>query len=297
MRIITLVICITILFSCAVSKNKSINLYHAEWIHGSADCKETKDSSIQVLKYNYNTWILRESKCITYEAPFMFFFIGKRRALLLDTGASEDENIAPLYATVKSIISSWEQKTHAKVELIVAHTHSHGDHTAGDKQFKNRPNTTVVGLELADVKSFFNLENWPLQTGSFDLGNRVIAIIPIPGHHKTSIALYDNETKILLSGDSFYPGRLYVKDWQAFKLSTQRLFDFTQHHTVSNILGNHIEMTQIAGKDFPVYNFFQPNEHPLPLSVNDLAELNQALIKLGDKPAKEIHNSFIISPL
>ena len=215
----------------------------------------------------------------------------------MDTGAIGDETVAPVYETVKGIIDRWERTTNTHVELVVAHTHSHGDHTAGDKQFKGKPNTTVVGLEVDDVKNYFKLENWPLQNSETDLGGRTLEIIPIPGHHKASIAVYDSETKILLSGDSFYPGRLYVKDWAAYKLSTQRLLDFAQSHKISYILGNHVEMTNTPGKDYPIYTTFQPEEHPLPLRIKELQELNEALTRLKDKPAKETHDDFIIYPV
>ena len=282
--------------SCNVFQ-KSVNLNKTKWISGSADCKENTDPPIQVVRYNHNTWILRENKCVNYEGPFMFLFLGNKKALLMDAGATFSEAKFPLRATVDSLVSKWEKTIHAKVELVVAHTHSHGDHTAGDGQFKNNPNTTVVGLKVEDVQSYFKIENWPQQSSKLDLGDRIMEIIPIPGHHKTCIAVYDNETKILLSGDSFYPGRLYVNDWQAFKASTQRLVDFTSTHKISYILGNHIEMTKTPGKDYPIGTTFQPDEHILPLTVNDLLSLNQALIKLGDKPSREIHDDFIIYPV
>ena len=40
-------------------------------------------------------------------------------------------------------------------ELIVAHTHAHSDHVAGDNQFNGRPSTTVVPADLDSVRSFF----------------------------------------------------------------------------------------------------------------------------------------------
>ena len=266
-------------------------------ITGLADCNVNADLPIQIVQYNHNTWILRESKCASYEAPFMFLFFGHKKALLMDAGATFSEAKFPLRKTVDSLVNQWEKANNTQVELVVAHTHSHGDHTAGDVQFKNAPNTTVVGLKVEDVQSFFKLENWPLQSSKIDLGDRVLEIIPIPGHHKTSIAVYDNETRILLTGDSFYPGRLYVNDWQAFKLSTQRLVDFTSTHKISYILGNHIEMTNTPGKDYPIGTTFQPDEHILPLKVKDLQSLNEALIKLGDEPTREVHDVFIIYPI
>jgi hydroxyacylglutathione hydrolase len=283
--------------SCKVFQKTTTDLNKTAWIHGAADCKESTDPPIQVVQYNHNTWILRESKCVNYEAPFMFLFFGHQKALLMDAGATFSEDKFPLRKTVDSLVNKWEKANHTQVQLIVAHTHSHGDHTAGDIQFKNNPNTTVVGLKVEDVTSFFKIENWPLQSSTIDLGDRVLDIIPIPGHHKTSIAVYDNETKILLSGDSFYPGRLYVKDWQAFKLSTQRLVDFTAQHKISYILGNHIEMTNTPGKDYPIETTFQPDEHILPLKVKDLVILNNALKNLGDKPIRKTFDNFIIYPV
>ena len=283
-------------FSCKIFQKTSTNLTKIEWISGSTNCKENTDPPIQVVQYNYNTWILRQNKCINYEAPFLFLFLGYKKALLMDTGATEDENQFPLYATVKRLINEWEKIINTRVELIVAHTHNHNDHIAGDIQFKHKPNTTVVGLEVDDVKSYFKIENWPLQNSKIDLGKRVIEVIPIPGHQKASIAVYDYETKILLSGDSFYPGRLYIRDWQPFKLSIQRLIDFTNSHKIAYLLGNHIEMTKKPGKDYPVGTIFQPEEHILPLKIKDLQLLNKALIRLGENPTYEIHDNFIIYP-
>jgi glyoxylase-like metal-dependent hydrolase (beta-lactamase superfamily II) len=271
-------------------------LEKVKWICGSANCRDNTDPAIQVLRYNDNTFILRQNKCVNYEAPFMFLFLGNDKALLMDTGATEDENQFPLYATVRRLLDEWEKKIHHSIELVVAHTHAHGDHIAGDKQFKDKPRTTVLGLQVKDVSDYFKIENWPVQNGQLNLGNRIIDIIPIPGHQQASIAVYDHTTKILLSGDSFYPGRLYVRDWAAFKLSTQRLLDFATHHSISYILGNHIEMTTTAGKDYPTGTTYQPAEHILPMTMDDLRELNEALKAAGDLPKYDVHANFIIAP-
>ena len=283
-------------YSCKVFQRSSTDLTKTPWISGSKDCLQNTDPLIQVVRYNYNTYILRQNKCINYEAPFLYLFLGNKKALLMDTGATEDEKQFPLYETIKKLISEWEKTINKPIELVVAHTHAHGDHTAGDTQFKNKPNTTLVGLSVKDLIAYFKIENWPLQNSKIDLGNRIIELIPIPGHQTSSIAMYDNETKILLSGDSFYPGRLYINDWQAFKLSTQRLFDFTKNHKIKYILGNHIEMTKNAGKDYITGTTYQPEEQILPLKIRDLVQLNQSLIRLGNNPKKEIHNNFIIYP-
>ncbi len=296
MKHIFLMLALLSLFSCKISQRMSVDLNKTKWYSGSINCKENTDPLIQVVKYNAQTFILRQNKCTNYEAPFLFLFLGNKKALLIDTGATEEEAHFPLYKTVKEIITKWGKDLKHPIELVVAHTHAHGDHVTGDIQFKNKPNVQVLGLDVSDVTTYFKIANWPLQNAEIDLGDRKIEIIPIPGHQKASIAVYDYSSKILLSGDSFYPGRLYIKDWSANKLSIQRLVDFVGVHQVSYILGNHIEMTNTPGKDYPIGTTYQPAEHSLPLTVKDLLELNRALQTAGDIPKYEIHNSFIIYP-
>lgn len=295
-KVTLLISALILIWSCRPSVEETIDLNVQNWIHGSENCEENIDPPIQVVKYNNNTWILRQNKCNNYEAPFMFLFFGKDKALLMDTGATEEDDIFPLYETVNEIIKDWSEKN-GDVELIVAHTHKHGDHYAADGQFEGKPNTTVVGLEVEDLMAFYNISNWPEEILDFELGNRLMKIIPIPGHQASSIAVYDTSSKILLTGDTFYPGRLYVKDWNAFKMSIERLIKFTDNNEISTVLGNHIEMTQTPGVDYPMETIYQPKEHQLPLSVLTLKELSSAMTKLGDTPTKEVHDSFIIYPV
>src|SRR5437764_129303 len=66
----------------------------------------------------------------------------------------------------------------------------------------------------------FGLKDWPNQPGVIDLGGgRVLDLVPLPGHQEAAIALYDRKTGVLLTGDSVYPGRLYIADWKAFATS------------------------------------------------------------------------------
>jgi len=273
-----------------------VKLENIKWISGSSDCAANTDEAIQILRYNANTWILRQNKCINYEGPFMFLFIGDTKALLMDTGATADADSFPIQAVVNQIIHTWQTENKKQTELMVAHTHSHGDHRMGDGQFKGRPNTTVAGLKETDVQQFFNFKDWPEQSVTIDLGNRKMEVIPIPGHDKTSIALYDEQTQLLLTGDMFYPGRLYVRDWIAFKRSIQRLVDFTSTHKITYLVGNHIEMSNAAGIDYPTGTTWQPDEHPLPLAVADLQLLNTVLIELGDQPVRKVFDNFIVVP-
>jgi hypothetical protein len=74
------------------------------WNEGSKDFIKNQQPPIQVHRYNAETFILRESLCATYEAPFIHLLIGKTKALLIDTGAVADANTMPLAQAVISLI-------------------------------------------------------------------------------------------------------------------------------------------------------------------------------------------------
>ena len=68
-------------------------------------------------------------------------------------------------------------------ELVVAHTHGHGDHIAADAQFAGRPDTIMVPGDVAAVQAYFGITSWPDQVVQCDLGGRVLDVTGIPGHH------------------------------------------------------------------------------------------------------------------
>ena len=135
-----------------------------------------------------------------------------------------------------------------------------------------------------------------MDIGHIDLGGRILDVIPIPGHNEASIALYDRATGILLTGDSVYPGRLYVSDFPAFVASNQRLADFTRDKPVSHVLGTHIEQARTPFEDYPRGTQYQPDEHTLELSHGDLLELNDALARLDRKPDKVVLPAMTVVP-
>jgi glyoxylase-like metal-dependent hydrolase (beta-lactamase superfamily II) len=266
--------------------------FPAQWIWGSPNC--ATDPVIQVHAYNANTYILRQSICTNFEGPFIYLFFGENKVLMQDTGASN----VPLYNTVKAIIDQWlAARGQASIQLIVSHSHAHGDHIFNDAQFIGKPNTTVVGTTQTAVKNFFGIVTWPTQIVDYDLGGRVVQVIPLPGHQTAHVAIYDEQTGFLLTGDTLYPGRLYISNWSQYKASIQRLVDFTADKALCHVMGTHIEMSNVPGVDFPIGSNSHPNEHPLQLGREHLIELNEACIAMGNTPVYEVHDDFIIFPL
>ncbi len=269
----------------------------ATWIHGSADCAQNTDPPLQVHAYNADTFILRQNKCIHYEAPFIYLLFGEEKVFMQDTGATADAAVFPLRATVEDLITTWlAGRSRDSIELVVTHSHAHGDHIAADGQFMGQPGTTVVGTSVSAVSAFFGIASWPTQEVTYDLGGRVLDILPIPGHQTSHLAVYDRATGLLLTGDTLYPGRLYVSDWSAYSDSVERLGAFALLHPIAYVLGTHIEMSDSPGIDYPIGSTYQPNEHALPLDSSHLFELRDAVRALGNNPARDVHDDFIISP-
>jgi len=264
----------------------------APWIGGT----QATEPQMQVQRYDADTFVIRQSVKTNPEAPFLYLLFGNDRALLLDTGAGGLQ-IRP---TVDGVIGDWLKAHHrASIPLVVAHSHGHGDHHAGDAEFAARPDTTVVGLTAPEVAAFFKIADWPNQIVTYDLGRRRLDIIPTPGHQPAHIMVFDEKTRLLLSGDSLYPGRLYVPDGQmaTFRASIDRVAGFTKDRHVSHVLGAHIEMTQAAGADFIQGARVHADERPLELPYADLVELQAALHAMGDTPKRDVHPDFIVFPL
>lgn len=262
------------------------------WLLGGPKCIESPE--FQVHEYNEDFYILRQSGCSNYEKPFLYLLFGKESVLLLDTGAGKT-GIAQI---ASNVIKQWlDRNKRQSIHLVVAHTHSHRDHTGGDEQLKVLSDTVLVAPNVNAVQSFFGLKNWPDEIAQYDLGGRILDIIPIPGHETASIAIYDRQTAVLFTGDTLYPGRLYVKDPVQFVRSIQRLVDFTQNRQVAHILGNHIENTRTPYLDYKIGTVYQPDEHALELGRGELLELNEALHLMNGKIVRKALRDFTIWPM
>ncbi|MFE4970796.1 MBL fold metallo-hydrolase [Kitasatospora sp. NPDC056651] len=270
------------------------------WIHGSPSAKHNTDPDIQVHEYDEHTVILRQNKAVHYEAPFVFLFFGADRAVLIDTGATAEAAYFPLRATVDELVEKWlarNSRSGDDYELLVLHTHAHGDHIAGDGQFADRPSTTVVGAQLATAWPYFGFDQDAEGVSPVDLGGgRVLKCLATPGHHEASVTFYDPWTGFLLTGDTVYPGRLYINDWPAFGRTIERLIAFTESHPVTYVLGCHIEMTREPGVDYPIRTTHQPDEPPLQLTPAHLHRIRAAVAELGDRPRRCPLDALILWP-
>ena len=172
---------------------------------------------------------------------------GSERDLIIDTGLG-------LWPITKDIFQISERP------VIALCTHSHHDLAGGLSQFETRAGhpaeknifanptrqSTVANLikpEHLIEKPYeaFDIEKWCMnpapitnlvQEGDvIDLGNRNLKVLHFPGHSPGSIALWEEKTGTMFTGDTLYDGVLYDHLYHSvpeiFKESLFRLREFT----------------------------------------------------------------------
>lgn len=246
---------------------------NVHWDAGSADCQAHPGTALQVHRYDADTYLIRESLCRTYEAPFVYLLIGASRALLIDTGDVADANAMPLAPTVLGLLPQAHGK---RLPLLIVHTHGHLDHRSGDIQFAHAPDVSIIGTDLPRVIEGFGFKKWPDDVAHIDLGERTVDVIATPGHTASHVSFYDGNTGLLFTGDFFLPGRLIIDDIAADRASATRINGYLRDRPVSHVLGGHVELDR-HGQTEPTGSNWHPDEAPLALGKDDLAALPQIL--------------------
>jgi hydroxyacylglutathione hydrolase len=273
-------LCIALLLASSSARGSELTpgSWDVQWDAGAKDCPAAPPADpIQIHRYNSHTFVLRQTLCATWEAPFMYLLIGSAQALLIDTGDIADPATMPLERAVLNLLPG---EAGAKMPLIVSHSHGHLDHRAGDPQFEHVAGIRVVPTDLPHVQEYFGFAQWPNGTAQIDLGGRIVDVLPAPGHHPAQLIFYDRNTGLVLSGDFLLPGRLLVDDLNDYEASAQRVADFLKDRPVSFVLGGHIEKDRF-GNLLTWESTDHPDEHDLQLPKADLEALPAALRKFN----------------
>ena len=196
-----------------------------------------KDKIHQIYQLDQNVYRISEENLVN-----CYLVVGTRKALLIDTGIG----IGDLGETVNEITT---------LPLEVVMTHGHCDHTGGRNNF---PAYWINGKDLKPVyrllssnfaagimkKASKNKGSSPKKYKSkalvlaegqtFDLGDRTIRYLEVPGHTKGSIALIDDRNKLMFTGDEVnpclwmqLPGCTTIKQWLP---AAEKLHELAKDH-------------------------------------------------------------------
>lgn len=263
------------------------------WIHGSVSAKANTDVRIQVHRYNEHTYILRQNPAIHWEAPFMYLLMGNDRAVLLDTGATEEAGYFPLREVVDRVLTRWsDAQGNEMPKLVVLPLGSDQSQTGALGQFTGRPNTVIIPPTEESRDQLLGA-GWQ-EGGQLDLGGRLLDVLPTPGLDTAAISLYDPWAQLLFTGNAFYPGRLVIRDFKDYRQSLGALVELVDTKPVSMILGGRIEMTNQPGRDYRLRTNFRPNEHALQLSARHLETALQAVTLINGTTDIRILRDFIL---
>lgn len=138
---------------------------------------------MQIQHFAENFYILDEGRVRT------FLILGEGEALLIDTGFAD----SGVYAAVRGM-------TDAPVKVLL--THADGDHAGGLPDFGG---------------GYLHPNDWPMVDGAIELhplkegdvfccGGYRLEVLEIPGHTRGSVAFWEREKKLLISGDSVQSG-------------------------------------------------------------------------------------------
>jgi glyoxylase-like metal-dependent hydrolase (beta-lactamase superfamily II) len=162
-----------------------------------------------------------------FEEVISYLILGDKRALLFDTGLG----VGKISALVGRL---------TPLPVTVINSHTHFDHVGGNAEFheiwnrdlaytrKNmRGQTNIYSRDAlaperlcgplppgANEKSYA-IRAWNstrrLRDGEqIDLGDRIVEVIFTPGHTPDSLSLLDRQNGLLFTGDTFYPGPIYL---------------------------------------------------------------------------------------
>lgn len=156
----------------------------------------------------------------------VYLVTGTQRALLIDTGWG----VGDLPSLVRSLTS---------LPVTIVNTHGHPDHVSGDYQFDRvhiaeADRFLLEGCFTTDCRNWaggnilssvlptdFDITSWihrkpndilSLSQGDcFDLGNRTLQVLSLPGHTPGGICLLDEDAKLLFTGDSILAGSIWMQ--------------------------------------------------------------------------------------
>ncbi len=196
-----------------------------------------------------------------FQEVISFLITGKDRALLLDTGMG--------IASIRKVVSKL-----TSLPVIVINTHSHPDHVGGNAEFSeiwgidgdytrsnangnskpwlkdwvHPPNVCGQLPEEFNPAHYkiapFKITHYVKDGDEIDLGDRQIQVILTQGHTPDSLCIYDQKNRLLFTGDTFYPGPIYLfvpeTDFTSYVRSVDRIASMKN---VDLLLPSHNEPT------------------------------------------------------
>ena len=262
--LMTLIMCVSGTFSYAENEDFSQEFY--EW-QSIVTEKWVQFEKLDLDSEWFTAYILPADVYAFYEMPYeqdvcSFLILGKEKALLWDTGMG----IEKLRPHVEKLTD---------LPIIVLNSHDHFDHIGGNAEFdevwcydiassiqhlSTGPDEEELEELTAELKMLSAVTELPditvpdhipgkaptatVKDGQMiDLGGRAMEVWYTPGHDTSSIMLLDRKNKMLFTGDTYYPGPLYImfdeSSFPDYVLSVRKAAERAVSEHVEWVLGSH----------------------------------------------------------
>jgi glyoxylase-like metal-dependent hydrolase (beta-lactamase superfamily II) len=152
----------------------------------------------------------------------------------------------------------------------------------------------VIEPTVQALTSALALDDWPGSAGALDLGGRVLTVLPTPGVSETALSVYDPYTDFLFTGTTVLPGRIVIRDFEAYDASIEKLRDFAAAHPVKWVMGGQIDMSATPGVDYRLRSNFRPNERALPLDPSMLGTVRDVVKLINGRERVEVLADLIV---
>lgn len=209
---------------------------------------------------SYMAWkITKDTWCISFMGgtEYMYLLEGEEKALLLDTGYGT--------GTLKAFVETLTDK-----KIVVANTHVHPDHAAGNGEFEEvymSDGYELDYLSVYDAQGPFDLSKLPhtdykkIYLGDGDkieLGNRTIEILKAkPAHCNSSLFFLDRKYRIFCCGDDMESAQVIMID-----NSNNPDAPYDVKERLENLKANTIRMKELSNE----YDYLLPNHNGTPIS-------------------------------
>jgi glyoxylase-like metal-dependent hydrolase (beta-lactamase superfamily II) len=177
------------------------------------------------------------------EEVISYLILGTNKAVLFDTGLGigDIRRVVTRLTTLPiSVVNSHTHNDHVGDNwrfseiygMDTAFTRANAKGSRDDAQAELAPSEVCGDLPVGfNRKTYatrpFHISHWLHDSDKIDLGGRTLQVLATPGHTPDSIALYDAENGLLFTGDTYYPGPVFLyrpeTDLDAYEKSVKRL--------------------------------------------------------------------------
>ncbi len=189
----------------------------------------------EIIQINENTWRIED------DGVRMFLLQGTERALLIDSGMN--------IHNAKDIASGLTE-----LPLSLLNTHADIDHIGSNEQFDSffmHPDEEPVYRQSGKKGAIIPVRERDL----IDLGERPLEIIHLPGHTPGSIAVLDENARVLISGDPIQQHGY--------------IFMFGEHRSITDYIAGLEHLEEHMGR----FDEIWPSHGDIPVSPGIVAKL------------------------